>query len=241
VQRSRQSTINVPGYILLDNTFGGTGGSGGTPTSGFINYSNASTLAGGGIQANGALTGTTVTLTGTGFNAGGVTVGSSAPITATAGSINITGISDSTSSNGSTINAQLRTTGTTGDINVLGMSKAGHGVLINAANLISDNGSIGLYGSVLTTGAATALTQGVYIANTTQIVSAKQNLEVAGYSAATSQYGIYSGGPLLAGGNISLGGYGASGGVWLGNPGVYYAGGNLTITGSKLVNNMAAV
>jgi mucin-19 len=53
--KSAGSTINsgaigattkaLPGYILLDNTFGGTAGAGGTPTSGFINTTTNNLVA----------------------------------------------------------------------------------------------------------------------------------------------------------------------------------------------------
>ncbi len=55
--------LNLKGSVTLDNTFGGTAGVGGTPTSGFITSSNAPALAsalrgvdvGAAINANGAL------------------------------------------------------------------------------------------------------------------------------------------------------------------------------------------
>lgn len=228
--------ISIKGDLILDNSFAVGGG-----ISGFIQYSNAAANALGPIAVNAAISAGSVSLTGVGYNNNGVTV--SAAITSRAGSIDILGVSNATNgANGVAVNAQLRSTGTTGDVNVTGVSSTANGVLINAANVISDNGSISLSGSSLSTGAGTTSTHGLYVFNTSQFVSAKSNLVLAGYASTSSnQYGVYSGGALLAGGNLSIGGYGTAGGAWLGSPGVYFAGGNLNITGARLSGEQATI
>ena len=87
-------TISVPGVITLDNTWGGTAGVGGAPTSGYITSANRATLAttSDGITLNNALTG------GKGVVLRGVTstgyygINASSAVTATTGNINIFGL-----------------------------------------------------------------------------------------------------------------------------------------------------
>ena len=157
---------------------------------------------------------------------------------------------------GITVNENLRATG---DITLRGVSTTAEGVRVNTATLISDGGSIGIYGSTLSD---MAVGHAVFIntENSMDIVSAKGNIEIAGHNTSESLFpkssgsgglpntgyvGTSLGGAFLAGGDITLAGYGYAGGVKLGNTGyvkgAVYADGKLSIVGSTLTNNVATV
>ncbi|MBU3594824.1 filamentous hemagglutinin N-terminal domain-containing protein [Polynucleobacter sp. 86C-FISCH] len=85
--------LNVPGSVLLDNSYGGTAGVGGTPTSGYITTANSATFAGAsiGVLVNAAITaGTGITLKGASFT-GWYSVTLQAAISTATGSIAISG------------------------------------------------------------------------------------------------------------------------------------------------------
>lgn len=170
----------------------------------------------------------------------GVSVTGALSSGAYAGSTGVTVDGISNGGTGVNVTASV-TTGNVGDITLTGISTTSNGVKVTGADIISNNGAINIYGTTTTTGAATASTNAAYIVNTTaNIVSAATNINIAGYNAANTQGGVSVAGPLLAGGNITLGGHGASPGVSAGGTGPIYAGGNFTIEGASLNSSNVA-
>ena len=216
--------ISVPGTITLDNTYGGTAGVGGAPTSGFIKATNISNaIATEGITINNAMTG------GTGIVIKGVSSGASAinttlTLTATTGDLNISGISGSStgyagsgslvatagnvimngqSNTGSAINFSSTVTANAGNVTITGSSAStGNTWGTYASGLISAK-NITITGTNNTTGTLTA-GGAVYLGALT-IVTGGGNLLVTGNNSNQLSNGIYQTGTITDnanGGNI---------------------------------------
>ncbi|MBT8604201.1 filamentous hemagglutinin N-terminal domain-containing protein [Polynucleobacter paneuropaeus] len=222
------SAISMPGFILLDNTYGCTG-SACTPVSGFINQTNLATLATktqAGVSLNGTLS--------SGLYAGpqaitinGITAAPSsinypngvnglvaASLSATTGDINITG--QSAFSGGISMRAGM--TASSGNINIFGvetgysgLTAGDYGVSWSGTGSMTATGNITISGSILS---AENTGSGVYMAGNAVIpmISAGGYLAINGYNSSTSTTlagnGIYSGGAatlyLKSGGNTTL-------------------------------------
>ena len=253
--------LSMPGYILLDNTYGGTAGVGGTPVSGYINQGNMGTLATtttNGVVVNGALTsgayaGTqAITLNGISADTSatymGVNVASAtATIAATTGDINITGVSNSSYA----VSLKSGITATAGNINIIGVETnasptyTGSGVSYSAIANMQASGNINISGSELS---ASNGSSGVSINGNSAITSiiAGGNLSINGYNAATdnlySSKGIYFGASgtlyLKSGGNTTISAtdtsLNGSAQALQAYTFAAYAGGNFTIQGSTL-------
>jgi mucin-19 len=135
------STLPLPGYILLDNTFGGTAGIGGTPTTGFINTTtnNLSTLAttSSGITMDNAIYARgNITLNGVSKGSFGITY--SVEMRSSAGNVVLTG--SSTDYYGvHTSNASLLTAN---NISITGRAGAAHyGWIVQAGALTINTGA----------------------------------------------------------------------------------------------------
>lgn len=121
----------MPGSIVLDNTYGGTAGIDGTPTSGFItkdNLATYATTANYGVSTTGALSaGTGITIKGITNSATleGTRVGSTA--STTTGNINLSGIASGNAIGTSGLTTIGNITATTGDIVATGTALAGGG------------------------------------------------------------------------------------------------------------------
>jgi len=200
------------------------------------------------------------TTTGSGVNliakseGGAITAGGAISVKGGITLDNTIGVTTTTGASGITVNEKLTATG---DITLRGVSTTAEGVRVNTATLISDGGSIGLYGSTLS---ETATGHAVFVGNVSDFISAKGNIEIAGHNTSKSLFpkssgssglpntgyvGTSLGGAFLAGGDITLAGYGYAGGVRLGNAGEtsgsIHAAGDLRIGGSALTNNVATV
>ncbi|WP_159077409.1 YDG domain-containing protein [Polynucleobacter rarus] len=189
------ATVTMPGYILLDNTYGGTAGSGGTPSTGFITLTNASTVSttATAILVNGSLS--------SGLYAGtnAITinaVNSASPatsldaflmtgtstITATTGNINITGLS--TQNNGMSIYGGLKTLA--GDVNLIGVTA------VNGVNI------------------ATGIRIMNQVGHVNEDILANGNITINGGSAAASSGGravTLDNGSVVATGNVIVNAY----------------------------------
>ncbi|MBT8636740.1 filamentous hemagglutinin N-terminal domain-containing protein, partial [Polynucleobacter paneuropaeus] len=159
------ATVALPGYVLLDNTYGAASG---TPVSGYITNANSGTLTGAiaGVNVNSAITATkNITLMGT-SQTGYYSVSMTAAIATSQGSIAITGsgINYSVySSAAGTLNAS------TGSVTINGTSTTGQAAqiagAITAQTGITINGAGTTASTIVTVGAMT-LGSG-YLAGTT--------------------------------------------------------------------------
>lgn len=222
------SAVSMPGYILLDNTYGCTG-SACTPVSGFINQTNLATLATktlAGVSLNGtlssglyagpqAITINGITAAPSSINyPNGVNGLGAASLSATTGDINITG--QSAFSGGISMRAGM--TASSGNINIFGvetgysgLTAGDHGVSWSGTGSMTATGNITISGSILS---ASNTGSGVNMAGNTVIpmISAGGNLAINGYNSSTSTTlagnGIYLGGAatlyLKSGGNTTL-------------------------------------
>ena len=215
-------TLSMPGYILLDNTYGGTAGAGGTPTSGYIKLSNASTNAQAtldGVLVSGAL---------------------SAGAYAGANAITINAVSGSLPPGKNNITLSGALTATTGDINLTGETLANYGVKF-AANVTATNGSINAIG---VSGANAGAGSGLYLNGNIQVV-ASANVTLAGSVTSTTVLGpgiemFASGNVIRAGNNLKIDAFSANASantmyaLRMGVSSVYLtSGGDLTISASN--------
>ncbi len=215
-------TVSMPGYILLDNTYGGTAGAGGTPTSGYIKLSNASTNAQAtldGVLVSGAL---------------------SAGAYAGANAITINAVSGSLPPGKNNITLSGALTATTGDINLTGETLANYGVKF-AANVTATNGSINAIG---VSGANAGAGSGLYLNGNIQVV-ASANVTLAGSVTSTTVLGpgiemFASGNVIRAGNNLKIDAFSANASantmyaLRMGVSSVYLtSGGDLTISASN--------
>ena len=219
------AAINVPGYILLDNTWGGTGGEGGTPTSGFITTTNAVATAattGNGITLNGALSSGSfsgpdaITIKGV-VNSGGYgVVLNTNKLTAKTGNIDVLGMNVSASSAGG---IQLISGAETnaGNITLRGYTAGGQAAVFFNAGVVGSSGStflnaigdINIVGYTSTTGGG----NGVYYINTATV--------------ATGNVGIYTQG----------GGASGNGAIWY-QQSIVKAGGTFRINGATMTDGL---
>ena len=227
------SAISMPGYILLDNTYGGT-----TPASGFITSANAATYAtstGVGVTINGNLTAgsyagaTGITVNGVTGAAGVQGIISYASLTANAGPVNLIGQSSSNGGWGIQM-AGGNVTSTNAGISLIGVG--GYGIaLTGTSNLIAanTNGNINIQGTALSNS-----NYGVYLnySGGTEYINAGGNLTVVGSTPTTGSWAIYGANPTLLGatGNIVLAGSGGTGILY--STGAIVSGGNMTVGGS---------
>ena len=215
-------TVSMPGYILLDNTYGGTAGAGGTPTSGYIKLSNASTNAQAtldGVLVSGAL------------SAGAYAGANAITINAVSGSLPV-------GKNNITLSGAL--TATTGDINLTGETLANNGVKF-AANVTATNGSIDVIG---VSGSNAGAGCGLYLNGNIQVV-ASANVTLAGSVTSTTVLGpgidmFASGNVIRAGNNLKIDAFSANASantmyaLRMGISSVYLtSGGDLTISASN--------
>ena len=124
--------LSVPGSVLLDNTYGGTAGVGGTPTSGYITLSNSGTLTNAitGINVNSVITaGTGITLKGA-SQTNYYSVSLTAAITTSSGSIDLIGSGINYSVYSSAAGVM---TAATGAINITGNATTGQAVQLAGA------------------------------------------------------------------------------------------------------------
>ena len=188
-------TVSVPGVITLDNTWGGTAGVGGTPTSGYITSANRSTLASSsdGITLNNTLTG------GKGVVLRGVTgtgnygINASSAVTATTGNITIWGLGYSSSGFIGNTNAIL--TANAGTIDITATTNAGSG-LYNTGAMSAK--TITIFGETNST------STGVALGGTLTVVSGGTGLTVTGNNTNQTGQGI------SANGNIAINANGGS-------------------------------
>ena len=176
--------LNIPGTITLDNTYGGTAGVGGAPTSGFITSANiASAVAAEGITINNAMTGANGVII-KGVSSGSNAINTTSTLTATTGNVSIGGTSGT--STGYTGSGAL--VATAGNVLLTGQSNAGSA--INFSGTVTANA-----GNVVITGnaASTGNTWGTLASG---LISAK-NITVTGTNNTT--------GTLTAGGAVYLG------------------------------------
>ncbi|MBU3641713.1 S-layer family protein [Polynucleobacter sp. Fuers-14] len=250
--------ISMPGYILLDNTYGGTAGAGSTPTSGFITATNAATYtstAANGISVTGNLTsgaysGTNaITINGASGGTGNVALNGGVVLAgiaqATTGNINITGVSNSTAgilSSGAGESLTLA-----GNVNYIGVTNSTTGAAaVNfytgtlATAGINATGNITVSGSALQANSASA---GISVSGGNLFISTG-NSSFAGYSANTTLnvvgYGInvVTGSFFKTGGDLTLSGSAGTASTGNSNDGLKLAGfvnstgGNFTIQGA---------
>ncbi|QWD27166.1 filamentous hemagglutinin N-terminal domain-containing protein [Polynucleobacter paneuropaeus] len=222
------SAISMPGFILLDNTYGCTG-SACTPVSGFINQTNLATLATktqAGVSLNGTLSSglyagpQAITINGITAAPSSITYPNgvnglaAASLSATTGDINITG--QSAFSGGISMRAGM--TASSGNINIFGvetgysgLTAGDYGVSWSGTGSMTATGNITISGSILS---AENTGSGVYMAGNAVIpmISAGGYLAINGYNSSTSTTlagnGIYLGGAatlyLKSGGNTTL-------------------------------------
>ncbi|MBT8633306.1 filamentous hemagglutinin N-terminal domain-containing protein [Polynucleobacter paneuropaeus] len=220
--------LSMPGYILLDNTYGCTG-SACTPVSGFINQTNLATLATktlAGVTLNGTLSSglyagpQAITINGITAAPSSITYPNgvnglaAASLSATTGDINITG--QSAFSGGISMRAGM--TASSGNINIFGvetgysgLTAGDYGVSWSGTGSMTATGNITISGSILS---AENTGSGVYMAGNAVIpmISAGGYLAINGYNSSTSTTlagnGIYLGGAatlyLKSGGNTTL-------------------------------------
>ena len=193
-------SLAVPGYILLDNTYGGTAGVGGTATSGYVNLSNAptyaqSTLDGvlvSGALSSGAYAGTNAIsinsvsgLLPVGKN--NITV--SGALTAATGNINLAG--ETLASNGVKLAANV--SANSGSIDIVGVSSSnagsGTGIYLNAGIQLASSANITMSGSVTS---STVLGPGIDMFASGNVISAGGNLRLNAFSANASANTMYA-------------------------------------------------
>lgn len=176
--------LNIPGTITLDNTYGGTAGVGGAPTSGFITSANiASAVAAEGISINNAMTGANGIVI-KGVSNGSNAINTTSTLTVTTGDLSIIGTSGT--STGYAGSGAL--VATAGNVALTGQSTTGSA--INFSGTVTANA-----GNVVITGnaASTGNTWGTLASG---LISAK-NITVTGTNNTT--------GTLTAGGAVYLG------------------------------------
>ena len=188
-------TVSVPGVITLDNTWGGTAGFGGTPTSGFITAANRATLAtaSDGITLNNALVG------GKGVVLRGVTTGNyginaNSAVTATTGGITLVG--NGVAAAGFYGNGNAVLTANAGTIDITATTNAGNG-LYNAGALSAK--TITILGETNSTGA------GVLLYGTVTLVAGGTGLTVTGNNPNQAGQGVSANGSVVVnaiGGNV---------------------------------------
>ena len=188
-------TISVPGVITLDNTWGGTAGVGGTPTSGFITAANRATLAtaSDGITLNNALVG------GKGVVLRGVTTGNyginaSSAVTATTGGITLVGLGNAAAGFYGNGNAVL--TANAGTIDITATTNAGNG-LYNSGALSAR--------TITILGEANSTSSGVVLGGTVTLVAGGTGLTVTGNNPNQAGQGVSANGSVVVnaiGGNV---------------------------------------
>ena len=238
------AAINVPGYILLDNTWGGTAGPGGTPTSGFITSSNFATTAtttANGVTFTGNLTaGKGITLRGASYSANHGVYSAGLNLTTTQGDIVITGISNTGSGYWNQYGGTLAAT--TGNINFTGYIGAGNAAVNLNTNLITaPQGSITANGTVngnglfavwssgsISAGAGISITGSTNSNTTYAPVSIYSNLAVTGTGSTVSVSGTRS----TAGGALGID---ATGSISGGN------GSSISLVSNNKINHVGPV
>jgi len=177
-------TLNIPGIITLDNTYGGTSGAGGTPTSGFITATNISkAVATEGITINNSMTGAYGIVV-KGVSSGSNAINTTSTLTATTGDLSISGISGT--STGFTGSGSL--IATAGNVLLTGQSNSGSA--IDFSGTVTAN-----TGNVIITGNS-ASTGNTWGTKSSGLISAK-NITITGTNNTT--------GTLTAGGAVYLG------------------------------------
>jgi filamentous hemagglutinin family protein len=212
-------TMSLPGYILLDNTWG-CGTTGCTPTSGYIAIGSTATLAttSNAINANGALTAGAYSGS-TGITIKGISNGGyGANITAalnSGGIISVTGVA----ATGNYGVYEIAAATASGNITLVGSSNgAGTGAYITAG-LTSTAGAISVTGSTVS---------GSYGIYDSANVTAAGNITYIGYetsTSATGSFGVYLSAMTLnsTGGNIVVNGASQGAGT-----GVFFSSSNTT-------------
>jgi hypothetical protein len=139
--------LNIPGTITLDNTYGGTAGIGGAPTSGFITSANiASAVAAEGITINNAMTGANGVII-KGVSSGSNAINTTSTLTATTGNVSIGG----TSGTGTGYTGSGALVATAGNVLLTGQSNAGSA--INFSGTVTANaGNVVITGNAASTG-----------------------------------------------------------------------------------------
>ncbi|MBU3551641.1 YDG domain-containing protein, partial [Polynucleobacter sp. MWH-Berg-3C6] len=168
---------------------------------------------------------------------------STGPVTGTfmgaqaGGSVNLwgsalqgTGIGTVGNITGGTVTLNGKTTGYSASSN-------NPGVWVQSGDVFSTIGAINIYGSQY--GNTTGVNDAVFL-TPTSMISAKTDINIAGYSSSTNMKGVNTYNALLAGGNINIGGQGGAGGVWVSSSPVY-AGGNLNVQNAALDSNNYAI
>ena len=203
--------VNVPGAIVLDNTFGCTG-AGCTPVSGFIHMDNAATLAttGDAVTAGILTAGTGITLRGVSSGARGVV--STGAMSTTSGDVIIVGYTIAAAQRAIDFSTASSIYATAGNISITG-----------GKNVAATSTTLYLVGASETS---------------PLIFSAFGNIDIVGYALSSNTSVNYGANNLIvAGGNITLAGRGAGGTLYGAvefTPAVIRAGGNLTIRGADL-------
>ena len=204
--------ISVPGSITLDNTYG-CSGSGCTPSSGFINSSNATTLGASthAIMINtGALTSGAYAIaegiTIKGVTANGYGIYSTQAITANKNNVVMTGV------------------GTSGGVNQYNNVIARDGSIAISGTSASASGT-GIYGYILN--GAFKASGAIDLAGYTNFADGGSAIELNGLS-------------LISGGNTTLSGRGGVSRVVYLPYVVAGVGGNFTVQGARLTNGIAA-
>ncbi|TSA34779.1 MAG: S-layer family protein, partial [Opitutales bacterium] len=188
-------TVSVPGVITLDNTWGGTAGVGGAPTSGYITSANRATLAtaSDGITLNNALVG------GKGVVLRGVTTGNyginaNSAVTATTGGITLLGLGNAAAGFYGNGNAVL--TANAGTIDITATTNAGNG-LYNAGALSAR--------TITILGEANSTSSGVVLYGTVTLVAGGTGLTVTGNNPNQAGQGVSANGSVVVnaiGGNV---------------------------------------
>ena len=188
-------TVSVPGIITLDNTWGGTAGVGGTPTSGYITSSNRSTLAttSDGITLNSALTGGNgVVLRGV-TSTGNYGINASSAVTATTGNITVWGLGYASSGFIGNSNAIL--TANAGTIDIYSSTNSGNG-LYNSGAMSAK--------TITIVGEVTSTSSGVVLGGTLTVVAGGTGLTVTGNNSNQTGQGV------SASGNVAINANGGS-------------------------------
>ena len=188
-------TVSVPGVITLDNTWGGTAGVGGAPTSGYITSANRATLAtaSDGITLNNALVG------GKGVVLRGVTTGNyginaNSAVTATTGGITLLGLGNAAAGFYGNGNAVL--TANVGTIDITATTNAGNG-LYNFGALSAR--------TITILGEANSTSSGVVLGGTVTLVAGGTGLTVTGNNPNQAGQGVSANGSVVVnaiGGNV---------------------------------------
>ncbi len=185
-------TISVPGVITLDNTWGGTAGVGGTPTSGFINAANRATLAttSDGITLNNALTGGKgVVLRGI-TSTGNYGINANSAVTATTGNLTILGLGYASSGFYGNGNATLTANG--GRIDITASTNAGNG-FYNAGAFSAK--------TIAILGEANSTSSGVVLYGTVTVVAGGTGLAVTGNNPNQAGQGVAANGSVVISAN----------------------------------------